>query len=87
MLQIIISSLNTWHASKNERQKLQQAYLGVAALVVLTAGITSLFDASLGHNMSRVALICVVIFLTNAVAWNLLQSSLLDKLSSKPKHK
>jgi len=42
MLQIIISSLNNWHTTKNERQKLQDSYIVLSVIVVLTAGIIAL---------------------------------------------
>jgi hypothetical protein len=80
-------SLNKWHTSKNERQKLQHAYLVAAILIVLAAGIVTFFDSKLGHNVVRIALVILAAYAVNAVAWNLLQSSLLDKLTAKPKRR
>jgi len=87
MLEVLIATLNKWQASKNERQKLQHAYLVLAAVTILVAGLIALFNARLGHNVAKLALVVAGTFLVNAFAWNLLQSALLEKLSSKPKRR
>lgn len=87
MFEVLKDSLNSWNIQKSERQKLQHAYLALAVVIVLIAGIISLFDGNLGHNIVLVALLAIVTFFINSVVWNLLQSSLLDKLPTKPKRK
>ncbi len=87
MFEVLKNSLNSWNVQKNERQKLQHAYLAVTVLVVLLAGVISLFNGDLGHNIVLVALVAIVAYFVNAILWNLLQASLLDKLSTKPKRK
>jgi hypothetical protein len=84
MLEALILSIDKWKTTKNERQKLQHAYLVSAMLIVLIAGIISLFNAALGHNVVKLALVAAGAFLVNALAWNLLQASIIDKLPSKP---
>lgn len=85
MFEILIASLNKWNATKTERQKLQHSYLVLALLIVLLAGIVSLFNATWGHRVVLIALGSVAGFTMNAIIWNLLKSSLLEKLSSKAK--
>lgn len=85
MFEVLMASLNKWNATKTERQKLQHAYIVLAFAVVLLAGIISLFNANLGHQVVLIALGSLVAFAINAVVWNLLKSSLIEKLSSRSK--
>lgn len=85
MYEVITTSLNKWNATKNERQKLQHLYLVLTFVVVLLAGIVSLFNAGIGHQIVLVALGSIMVFVINALIWNLLKSSLIEKLASKPK--
>jgi hypothetical protein len=87
MYETITASLNAWNATKSERQKLQHGYLALALFIVLLAGIVSLFKASYGHDLVVVALGVLITFAINAIVWNLLQSSLISKLSTKPRRK
>lgn len=87
MFEILSTSFTNWNATNSERQKLQHAYLALSVVIVLVAGIITLFDANLGHSVVKLAAVAIVTFLVNAVVWNLLQSALLQKLSSKPKRK
>lgn len=87
MFEVLIASINNWNATKSERQKLQHAYLVLAVVIVLIAGVSALFDATLGHNIVKLALLALATFIVNAIGWNLLKSFLLDKLSKKPKRK
>jgi cell division protein FtsW (lipid II flippase) len=85
MYEVLMASLNNWNATKTERQKLQHCYIVLAFVIVLLAGIISLFNADLGHQVVLFALGSLIAFGANAVVWNLLKSSLIEKLSSKPK--
>ncbi len=87
MFDVLIESLKEWNSSKNERQKLQHAYLMLTVVVILAAGVATAFNAKLAHTIVKLALVALGTFAVNAVAWNLLQSSLFDKLLSKPKRK
>ncbi len=87
MFEVLKDSLNSWNAQKSERQKLQHAYLALTVIVVMLAGIISLFNGELGHNIVLIALIAIAAFFVNSIVWNLLQSSLLDRLSTKTKRK
>ncbi len=87
MLEVIKDTLNRWNVTKSERQKLQHSYLALTMVIVLIAGIFSLFNATLGHNVVLIAVIALAIFFVNALIWNLLQSTVLDKLATKSKRK
>jgi hypothetical protein len=87
MFEAVVASLNTWNATRSERQKLQHAILALTAIVVLIAGIVSLFRANLGHDIVRIALFTLALFFANAIVWNLLQSSLLSKLSTRSRRR
>jgi cell division protein FtsW (lipid II flippase) len=87
MYQNVRSLLTNWNSTTTERQKLQHTYLLVSIVVVFVAGIISLFNADLGHKSVLIALFAIVAFLTNAIVWNLLKSSVISKLPSRPKRK
>lgn len=87
MLNLMIEALNRWNVTKTERQKLQDFYVILAIVITLVGGIISLFNVKIGHQVVLIALAVILTFLINAVIWNLLQASLLQKLSSKAKRK
>lgn len=87
MFGVLKDSLNNWNSNRGERQKLQDVYLVLTVIIILIAGIVSLLDGDLGHNIVQLALVAMGTFFVNSIVWNLLQSSLLYKLSSKPKRK
>jgi hypothetical protein len=79
--------LNNWNYAKSERQKLQHCYLLLTISIVLLAGIISLFSVKVGHTIVLVALFTIAVYLANAIIWNLLQSALVSRLSTRPKRK
>lgn len=87
MFEAMIASFNRWNALKNERQKLQHCYLALSIVIVLLAGVISLINADSGRTVVKLALVAISAFLVNAFVWNLLQSSVLTKISSKPKRR
>ncbi|MGI9027301.1 MAG: hypothetical protein ACR2FM_00425 [Candidatus Saccharimonadales bacterium] len=87
MFENIKSVLTSWNASSSERQKLQHVYLVIAVIIVFGSGIVSLINANAGHELVKIALYAVIVFLANAVVWNLLQSSFLSKIPKKSSSK
>ena len=87
MYENIKALLNNWNATTTERQKLQHTYLVISIAMVFVAGIISLLNTEIGHEIVLIALFAVMVFLANAVIWNLLNSALLTKLSSRSKKK
>ena len=82
MFESMKNSLATWDAKTSERVKLQHAYIIVAVVLVIIAGVVGLMNRNLGQNILIVAIISAALFLANAVAWSLLQSALLMRLTS-----
>jgi cell division protein FtsW (lipid II flippase) len=82
MFESIKETLATWNTKTSERAKLQHAYIIVAALLLVVAGVVGLLNRDLGQNILAAAVISAAMFLANAVAWSLLQSALLVRLSS-----
>ena len=87
MIEHLLTVLNSWNASKNERQKLQYALLAMTLVIVLLAGLISLLSPSIGHAVVRFALFAAAAFVANGFVWNLLQSLILSRLTSKPRRK
>jgi len=87
MYESIKSSLVIWNTKTTERQKLQQLYLAIIVVGILVAGVTSLLNAEVGHNLVLVAIFAILVFLSNAIAWNLLKAGLLSALPTKPRRK
>jgi len=87
MYENLKSFLVTWNDKNNDRQKLQQVYLLIVIIGVFVAGIVSLVNPELGHNLVLVALSALLVFFANAIIWNLLKGSLLVNLSSKKRNK
>ena len=74
------TSLISWAASTSDRQKLQHAYLALAAGLLIIAGVIGLLNNTLGQQLLAVSIAAAGVFLINAVAWALLQSFVLFKL-------
>lgn len=87
MFDTLIDSLNKWNSTKTERQKLQHGYIVLTILIVLFSGVISLFNAGLGHKIVLIAVASFATFIINGIIWNLLKSTLIEKLSSKPRKK
>lgn len=82
MYQSIKKSLSNWNDTTTEREKLQHAYIAVAAALLIVAGIFGLLNHSLGQQILAGAIAAAGIFLVNAVAWALLQSFVLLRVSA-----
>lgn len=87
MIQDLKESMNRWNSSTTERQKLQHTYLATIVVAILTAGVISLLNAEQGRRLTYIALVAIGAFLANALVWNLLNSVVLSKLTSRTKKK
>jgi hypothetical protein len=87
MFRTIVESLKNWNKQNNDRSKLQHAYITTAVIMLVLAGLTSLINYSLGQSILLVALASAAIFVINAIAWALLQSFVLAKVSKKSSSK
>lgn len=77
MIEVIQQVLATWNNRTNDKQKLQQTYVGGAISLLLAAGLVSLLNYQAGQSMLLIALIAFGMFVVNGVVWALLQSFLL----------
>ncbi len=82
MFEPLKETLTNWNAKNGERAKLQHAYIALAALLLVAAGIVGLMNRELGQNILVISIISAAMFLVNAIAWSLLQSALLFRLTS-----
>ncbi len=80
MYQSIKQTLITWTQETDDRQKLQHAYIALAAALLIAAGVIGLLNYPLGQQLLAVAIAAAGIFLINAIAWALLQSFVLMRL-------
>lgn len=87
MYENVKKALIAWNSSSSQRQKLQHTYLASALLVVVVAGVVSLVEPEAGQDMVRLAVFALMVFLANAVVWNLLQSVVLSRLVNSRKDK
>ena len=81
MFESIKETLVTWNSKNDERAKLQQAYIAIAVIMLIVAGLVGLLNRDLGQNLLLIAIISAGMFLVNAVVWSLLQSALLARLT------
>lgn len=83
MLQDIQKSLNRWNGSTTERQKLQHTYLAIIVIGILVAGVVSLVNVDQGRRLTYIALTALATFIMNAIVWNLINSAILSKLTTR----
>ncbi|NCU38587.1 hypothetical protein EOL96_06045 [Candidatus Saccharibacteria bacterium] len=69
-----------WNVSYDEREKLQHAYVALAFMLVISAGLIGLINYDLGQQMTAIALLFLVMFVVNLVFWTLLQGIVLMRL-------
>jgi cell division protein FtsW (lipid II flippase) len=82
MFESLKTSLAAWDTKTSERVKLQHAYIAVAVVLLVVAGVIGLMNRELGQNILMVAIISAAMFLANAVAWSLLQSAFLMRIAA-----
>lgn len=76
------TALEDWNSSTDSRKKLQHAYLAAAFALLLAAGIVGLINYDLGQKILFIAIVAGAMFLANSVAWALLQSFVLLRISA-----
>lgn len=85
MYQSIRQTLRDWSTETSDRQKLQHTYIATSVALLLVAGVLGLMNHALGQQVLAAAIIAAAVFLVNAVAWALLQSFVLLRLTVQPK--
>ena len=80
MLELIKRGLITWNDQKNQRLKLQQAYVALAIISLTISGGLILIRNSAAHLAASIAGIVGVVFLVNSVAWTVLDAIIAPRL-------
>lgn len=80
MYKLFIKSLHEWNATKDALSKLQGAYIFVAVVAMVGAGLVSLLNYSAGQLAVNISFLALAAFFMNAIAWALLRGLLLFKL-------
>lgn len=74
--------LQNWNKKHDSRAKLQHTYLVVAVALVVLAGLIGLVNMNMGQQLLAIALVSAAVFLINAVAWALLESSVINRVGT-----
>lgn len=74
MYRLLQQFLKEWNNNKNQRTKLQQAYL--VAIIILSAisGFVSLLNNTTGRLLMLIAAVLAIIYVVNGVVWALLDA-------------
>ena len=73
----------SWSSEKNQRRKLQQAYVIVASILAALAGVVTLLNDSLGKKLLMVAAGAIFIFFVNAIMWALVEAFVSSRSGNK----
>lgn len=80
MIQSLKEMLNTWNTAYSDRVKLQHAYIAIAGVGIIIAGLAGLVDDRLGELLVQVCIVALGVFIANILVWALLYSLVLTKL-------
>jgi predicted lysophospholipase L1 biosynthesis ABC-type transport system permease subunit len=72
--------LITWNQTRGEREKLQHAYVVVAVIGLVIAGLVGLLNDNLSGMIVQVCIFALGVFLANVVVWALLYSLVIARL-------
>ena len=74
MYKFIKQSLSSWSYQKDQRRKLQQAYLTVVFIGLVLAGLLTLLNVPQSCLAAMIAAGFAVVYLVNGLAWALLEA-------------
>ena len=80
MLELLKQIFTVWNSEKNQRLKLQQAYLILAIIGLVVAGLSTLFSVSSAHLAASFSGILAVTFLVNGITWGLIDTFITPRL-------
>ena len=90
MMSIIKQLLIDWNSEKNQRIKLQQAYLVLVVLMAIASGLVTLVNLSLGRTIIMSAAILALVYVVNSISWLMLDmivSKKIDLIAKVPSKK
>ena len=80
MMSIIKQLLIDWNSEKNQRIKLQQAYLVIVVLMAIASGLVTLVNISLGRAIIMSAAILALVYIVNSISWLVLDMIVSKKI-------
>ena len=80
MMPIIKQLLIDWNSEKNQRIKLQQAYLVIVVLMAIASGLVTLVNISLGRTIIMFAAILALVYIVNSISWLVLDMIVSKKI-------
>ncbi|XMB34385.1 hypothetical protein QQ965_02155 [Candidatus Saccharibacteria bacterium oral taxon 955] len=83
MQDVIKQVYASWSSEKNQRRKLQQAYVIVASILAALAGVVTLLNDGLGKKLLMAAAGAIFIFFVNAIMWALVEAFVSSRSGSK----
>ena len=90
MMSIIKQLLIDWNSEKNQRIKLQQAYLVLVVLMAIASGLVTLVNISLGRTIIMSAAILALVYVVNSISWlvlDMIVSKKIDLIAKVPSKK
>ena len=87
MMSIIKQLLIDWNSEKNQRIKLQQAYLVIVVLMAIASGLVTLVSLSLGCAIIMSAAILALVYIVNSISWlvlDMIVSRKIDLIAKSP---
>ena len=90
MMSIIKQLLIDWNSEKNQRIKLQQAYLVIVVLMAIASGLVTLVNLSLGRTIIKSAAILALVYVVNSISWlvlDMIVSKKIDLIAKVPSKK
>ena len=79
-MSIIKQLLIDWNSEKNQRIKLQQAYLVLVVLMAIASGLVTLVNLSLGRTIIMSAAILALVYVVNSISWLVLDMIVSKKI-------
>ena len=89
-MSIIKQLLIDWNSEKNQRIKLQQAYLVLVVLMAIASGLVTLVNLSLGRTIIMSAAILALVYVGNSISWlvlDMIVSKKIDLIAKVPSKK
>ena len=80
MMSIIKQLFIGWNSEKNQRIKLQQAYLVLVVLMAIASGLVTLVNISLGRTIIMFAAILALVYIVNSISWLVLDMIVSKKI-------
>ena len=74
MYEFIKQSLSSWNHQKDQRRKLQQAYLTAVFIGLVLAGFLTFLNVPQSRLSAMIAAGFAVVYLVNGIAWALLEA-------------